>query len=72
MRGATQKSTDPKAGLKIYNMTECTQEIGYLQYINSDKHLLQSPIKGCTAETAGTVRISETVVTAKRAEIRFM
>ena len=25
------------------NMTECTQEIGYLQSINSDKHLPQSP-----------------------------
>jgi hypothetical protein len=25
------------------NMSECTQEIGYLQSINSDKHLPQSP-----------------------------
>jgi hypothetical protein len=44
-------------------MTECaSQEIGYLQYINSDKQLPQSPIKGCTPET---------VVTAERAEIQL-
>jgi hypothetical protein len=28
------------------NMTECTQEIGYLQSIDSDKHLPQCPFKG--------------------------
>jgi hypothetical protein len=28
------------------NMTECTQEIGCLQSINSDKHLPQSPLTG--------------------------
>ena len=28
------------------NMTECTQETGYLQSINSDKHLSQSPFIG--------------------------
>jgi hypothetical protein len=27
-------------------MTECTQEIGYLQSINSDKYLPQSPFTG--------------------------
>jgi hypothetical protein len=27
-------------------MTECTQEIGYLQSINSEKHLAQSPFTG--------------------------
>ncbi len=27
-------------------MTECTQETGYLQSINSDKHLSQSPFTG--------------------------
>jgi hypothetical protein len=26
------------------NMTECTQKIGYLQSINSDKHLPQNPL----------------------------
>jgi hypothetical protein len=31
---------------KITNMTECTQEIGYLQSINTDKHLPQSPFTG--------------------------
>jgi hypothetical protein len=28
------------------NITECTQEIGYLQSINSDKHLPQSLFTG--------------------------
>jgi hypothetical protein len=28
------------------NMTECTQDIGYLQSINSDKHLSQSHFTG--------------------------
>ncbi len=28
------------------NMTECTQEIGYLQSVNSDKNLPQSPFTG--------------------------
>jgi hypothetical protein len=28
------------------NVTECTQEIGYLQSINSDKHLPQSTFTG--------------------------
>ncbi len=28
------------------NMTECSHEIGYLQSINSDKHLPQSPFAG--------------------------
>ncbi len=28
------------------NMTECTQEIGYLQSINSDKHLPQNLFTG--------------------------
>ncbi len=27
-------------------MTECTQELGYLQSTNSDKHLPQSPFTG--------------------------
>jgi hypothetical protein len=27
-------------------MIECTQEIGYLQSINSDKHLPESPLTG--------------------------
>jgi hypothetical protein len=32
--------------VKNTNMTECTQEIGYLQSINSDNHLPQSPFTG--------------------------
>jgi hypothetical protein len=28
------------------NMTECMQEIGYLQSMNSDKHLPKSPFAG--------------------------
>jgi hypothetical protein len=28
------------------NMTQCTQEIGYFQSINSDKHLPQIPLTG--------------------------
>ncbi len=28
------------------NMIECTQELGYLQSTNSDKHLPQSPFTG--------------------------
>ncbi len=28
------------------NMTKCTQDIGYLQSINSDEHLPQSPFRG--------------------------
>jgi hypothetical protein len=42
----TQESTDSKAGFENTNMTECTQEIAYLQAINSDKHLPQSPLTG--------------------------
>jgi hypothetical protein len=34
------------------HMTECTQEIGSLQYINSDKHLPQSPFTGQFFELA--------------------
>ncbi len=34
----------PQSWVKNTNMTECTQEIGYLQSINSDKHLPQSPL----------------------------
>ncbi len=32
--------------VKNTNMIECTQEIDYLQYINSDKNLPQSPFTG--------------------------
>ncbi len=34
-QGATQEITDPKDGLKNTNLTECTQEIGNLQFINT-------------------------------------
>jgi hypothetical protein len=30
-----QESTDAKAGLKNINMTECTQEVGFLQSLNT-------------------------------------
>jgi hypothetical protein len=43
-RGATGESTDQKA-VENTNLTECTQEIGCLQSINSDQHLPQSPLK---------------------------
>jgi hypothetical protein len=36
----------PSLGWKNTNMTECTRDIGYLQYINSSKHLPQSPFTG--------------------------
>ncbi len=45
-RGAAQESTDPKSWVENTNMTKCTQEIGYLQSINYDKHLLQRPFAG--------------------------
>ncbi len=32
--------------VKNTSMTECPQETGYLQSINSDKHLPQSPVTG--------------------------
>jgi hypothetical protein len=32
--------------IEITNMTECTQETGYLQSTNSDKHVPQSPLTG--------------------------
>ncbi len=31
--------------LENTNMTECTQEIGFLESINSDEHLPQSPFQ---------------------------
>ncbi len=41
-----EKSTD-KEDKENTNMTdECTQEVVYLQSINSDKHLPQSPFTG--------------------------
>jgi hypothetical protein len=35
-----------KSWVEDSNMTECTQDIGYLQSINSDKHMPQSPFTG--------------------------
>ncbi len=48
-RGNTEEYRS-QSWVENINMTECTQEIGALQYIyiNSDKNLPQSPIKGCT------------------------
>ncbi len=40
------ESTDLKAGVENTDITECSQEIGYLQSINSDKHLPESPVTG--------------------------
>jgi hypothetical protein len=46
-RGPTRMSKDYKLVWKYgTNMNECTQEIGYLQSINSDKYLPQSPFTG--------------------------
>jgi hypothetical protein len=46
VRGETQKSTDHTAAscVENTNMIECTQETGYLQSINSEKHLLYMSI----------------------------
>jgi hypothetical protein len=45
--GVTREATDHKAELKIpTNMTECRQETGFLQSINSDKHRREAPITG--------------------------
>jgi hypothetical protein len=35
-----------KSWVASTNMTECTQKTGYLQSINSDKHLPRSPVAG--------------------------
>jgi hypothetical protein len=36
----------PQSWVEKNNMTECTQEIGYLQSITSDEPLPQSPFTG--------------------------
>ncbi len=41
-----EKGRGAQSWVEITNMTEFTQEIGYLQSINSHKHLLQSPFTG--------------------------
>ncbi len=46
MEKATQKSTDPQSWVENTNITESTQEIAYLQSINSNKHQPQSPSTG--------------------------
>jgi hypothetical protein len=41
-----ERGNRSQSWLENTNMTECTQEIGYLQSINSEKHLPQSPFRG--------------------------
>jgi hypothetical protein len=38
-----ERGSKSQSWVENTNMTECTQEIGYLQSINTDKHLPQSP-----------------------------
>jgi hypothetical protein len=41
-----ERGSKSQSWVENTNMTECTQEIGYLQSIDSDKHLPQSPFPG--------------------------
>ncbi len=41
-----ERGSISKSWVENTSMAECTQEIGYLQFVNSDKNLPQSPFTG--------------------------